>query len=411
AALARSLSVAHLVSGTVQQGGGKLRVTVELTRAASGTRVWGQSYERPATDLMGVEAEIAQAIAEGVGGRLAPAERRSLAIRPSRNPEAYDHYLRGNYFLARRTAGDTRFAIDQYQKAVALDSSFTAALARIGYGYALYLDWGWTYPGLPRDSILRRGFAVADQALALDSNAADVWMTRGYLLGFSNPRTLSGVDAAFERAIALDPRNAEAYHQYGYLLLLAGRDSVAAAMLQRALALEPERPITFVTLAYLRHLERRDAEARGLSDSAVALVPDAAWAYARRSLWRSRSDTAGALADARTAVRLAPLDYTIEADAALAMAEFRSGDTTDARARLARIGASFSGGGSQATYFVSVAFATTGDTDGAIAVLRRMTPQGAFLWRLTQDPWFDGIRTDPRFRALVDESRPPNPED
>src|SRR5262249_31557499 len=172
AALARALNVLHLVSGTVQQGGGRLRVTVELTRAASGTRVWGQSYERPATDLMGVEAEIAQAIAEGVGGRLAPAERRSLAIRPSRNPEAYDHYLRGNYFLARRTAGDTRFAIDQYQKAVALDSSFTAALARIGYGYALYLDWGWTYPGLPRDSILRRGFAVADQALALDSNAA-----------------------------------------------------------------------------------------------------------------------------------------------------------------------------------------------------------------------------------------------
>lgn len=91
--LARALNVAHLVSGTVQQGGGHLRVTVELTRAASGVRVWGQSYERPTTDLMGVEAEIAQAIAEGVGGRLAPAERRSLSARPSRNPEAYDHLM------------------------------------------------------------------------------------------------------------------------------------------------------------------------------------------------------------------------------------------------------------------------------------------------------------------------------
>jgi len=410
AALARALNVLHLVSGTVQQGGGRLRVTVELTRAASGTRVWGQSYERPATDLMGVEAEIAQAIAEGVGGRLAPSERRSLTVRPSRNPEAYDHYLRGNYFLARRTPSDARFAIDQYQKAVALDSSFTAALARIGYSYGLFLDWGWTYPGLTWDSVLARAFLVADRALALDSNAADVWMTRGYLLSFRNPRTLEGVDAAFQRAIAKDPRNSEAYHQYGYLLLMGGRDSAAEAMYQRALALEPERPITLVTLGFSRHLHGRDNEARTLCDSAIAFVPDAAWAYARRSFWRARSDVGGALSDAQTAVRLAPADYPIEAEAALAAAEFRSGDTTAARARLARVAGMFTTGGSQETYFVSIALAISGDADGAIATLRRMMPQGAFQWRIMRDPWFDGIRDDPRFRALVEASRPPNPE-
>ncbi len=411
AALARSLNVVHLVSGTVQQGGGRLRVTVELTRAASGTRVWGQSFERPATDLMGVEAEIAQAIAEGVGGRLAPAERRSLAVRPSLNPEAYDHYLRGNYFLARRNPTDARFAIDQYQKAIGLDSSFTAALARIGYSYGLFLDWGWTYPGLSWDSVLARGVAVSDRALALDSLAADVWMTRGYLLSFRNPRTLEGVDAAFQRAIAHDPRNSEAYHQYGYLLLMGGRDSASDVMYQRALALEPERPITLVTLGFSRHLHGRDSEARALCDSAIALVPDAAWAYARRSLWRPRSDTAGALSDAQTALRLAPADYPIEAEAALAAAAFRNGDTTSARAQLGRIAATFTTGGSQGTYFVSIAFAIAGDADGAIAVLKRMRPQGAFQWRIMRDPWFDGIRSDPRFRALVEASRPPNSED
>lgn len=411
AALARALNVAHLVSGTVQQGAGRLRVTVELTRAVSGTRVWGQSYERPATDLMGVEAEIAQAIAEGVGGRLAPAERRSLAVRPTLNSEAYDHYLRGNYFLARRNPTDVRVAIDQYQKAVALDSSFTAALARIGYSYGLFLDWGWAYPGLTWDSILGRGFLVADRALALDANAADVWMTRGYLLSFRNPRTLDGVDAAFQRAIARDPRNSEAYHQYGYLLMMGGRDSSAEAMYQRALALEPERPITLVTLAFARHLHRRDREALALCDSAIALVPDAAWAYARRSLWRPRSDIAGALSDARTAARLAPADYPIEAEAALAAAEFRNGDTAFARARLARVAGTFTTGGSQGTYFVAIAFAIAGDADGAIATLKRMMPQGAFQWRIMRDPWFDVMRDDPRFQALIEASRPPNPED
>ena len=409
AMLARALNVAHLVSGTVQQGEGRLRVTVELTRAASGIRVWGQSYERPATDLMGVEAEIAQAIAEGVGGRLAPVERQSLVARPSRNPEAYDHYLRGNYFLARRDPSNVRFAIDQYQKAVGLDSSFTAALARIGYSYGLYLDWGWTYPGLSRDSMLARGVAVADRALMLDSSAADVWMTRGYLLSLQNPRTFAGVDAAFQRAIALDPRNAEAYHQYGFLLMISGRDSAADRMFGRALALEPERPITLVVSAYVRHLHRRDAEAVRFCDSALALAPDAAWVYARRSLWRPQSDIAGSLADAQAAVRLEPAEYSIEAEAALALAQFRSGDTT-ARARLSRLAGSTTVG-AQAAHFLSVALAGVGDTDDAIAVLQRSVPRGNYVWWILREPLLDGIRNDPRFRALVDESRPPNPED
>jgi Flp pilus assembly protein TadD len=219
------------------------------------------------------------------------------------------------------------------------------------------------------------------------------------------------VDAAFQRAIRLDPRNAEAYHQYGYLLLMGGRDSSAEVMYQRALALEPERPITLVTLGFSRHLHGRDREARALCDSAIALVPDAAWAYARRSLWRPRSDVAGALSDAQTAARLAPADYPIEAEAALAAAEFRNGDTASARARLARVAGMFTTGGSQGTYFVSIAFAIAGDADGAIATLQRMVPQGAFRWRIMRDPWFDGIRNDPRFRALAEQSRPPSPED
>ena len=225
AVLGRTLSVAHLVSGTVQRGAGRLRVTVELTRATTGVRVWGERYERSSDDLMVVEAEIAQAIAEGVGGRLAPAERRALIARPTRNPAAYDYFLRGNHFIARRTPVDARLAIEQYQQALHIDSTFTGALARIGYAYALFLNWGWPFPGLTPDSMLTRGFAVADRALVLDSAAADAWMARGYLLGFRYPRTYDSVNAAFDRAIALDPRNAEAHHQYGFLLLMAGADA------------------------------------------------------------------------------------------------------------------------------------------------------------------------------------------
>ncbi len=407
AVLGRALGVAHLVSGSVQQGGGRLRVTVELMRAASGLRIWGESYERSSDDLMAVEADIAQAIAKGVGGRLAPAERRSLSARPTRNAEAYDHFLRGNHFLGLRTPAGVRLGIEQYERAVSLDPSFMGALARIGYGYALFLDWGWVFPGLTRDSVLARGFAVADRALALDSTAADAWMTRGYLLSFRHPRTFEGVNASFQRAIALDPRNAEAHHQYGFLLLMAGANGAGHDELKRALELEPERAITLVLLAFERRLARRDDQVFTLLDSALTLDPGAAWAHARRSLWRLPADIAGARADAEAAGRLRPNDYPAEAEAAVAAAEFRGGDTAAARARLQDLRRSSPKLGPTAACFAAAALVITGDRDGALEVLEEVTPRGAVLWTLMRDPWFDGIRADPRFQRLVEESRPP----
>ncbi len=136
---------------------------------------------------------------------------------------------------------------------------------------------------------------------------------------------------------------------------------------------------------------------------------------------RSSSDERFAVAMIRDATHRRQLEITtleltqarlarVEAEAALASAEFRNGDTTTARARLARIAASFPTTGFQAAYFLSIAFASTGDAEGAIAVLQRMVLRGAFMWTLLRDPWFDEIRNDPRFRDLTEESRPPNPE-
>src|SRR5207253_191965 len=98
----RTLGVAQLLSGSVLRAPGRVRVNVELTRVATGNTVWGRSFDRPANDLLGVEAEIAESIAVNVGGRLAPGERQRIEKRPTRNAAAYDHLLRGRFELARR---------------------------------------------------------------------------------------------------------------------------------------------------------------------------------------------------------------------------------------------------------------------------------------------------------------------
>src|SRR5437867_1364109 len=127
-------------------------------------------------DLLAIEEDVASAVATAVAGRLLPRERASLAVRPTANREAYDHFLRGNYCLARRIPRAVATAIEEYQAAARLDPAFTTALARAAYGYALYLDWGWAYPGAPPETLLARGLDAASRVLAVDTAATDAWM-------------------------------------------------------------------------------------------------------------------------------------------------------------------------------------------------------------------------------------------
>src|SRR5881628_2702169 len=345
ATLGRALGVAYLVNGTVGRAGVRGRtarghavgVTVELLRASDGMHVWGDEYEARDTALQAIPEAVARAVATVVTGALRPVERSALASRPPRDPGAYDRFLRANYELAQRTPRAVRRAIDLYESALRLDPGFTPALARVAVGYGLFLDWGWEYPGLSSEAVLSRGFDAADRALQQDSASADAWMARGFLLSFRNPRTFAGVHEALVRAIALDPRNAEAHHQYGMALLWLGRDSAAADMYRRALQLEPERPITLFNLGRVAARQTQYAEARRWADSALAIDPGADYAYVLRALAEFRlGQRAEARADAETAARLRS-GFRVPAEAVLALVELQAADTPAARKRIERL--------------------------------------------------------------------------
>jgi len=412
AAVGRALEVAHLVSGSVRSGGGRLRVTVELTRASSGLHEWGSSYERPADDLMSVESDIAQAIAVAVGGQLAPAERRTLTARPTRDPAAYDHLLRGNFSLARRTGADARRAISEYEAAVRLDPALAPAWARVGLAYYLFFDWGWDWPGLTADSFLIRGFTAADRALALDSASADAWMARGLLLTYSEPRTQAGAVEALERAVQLDPRNAEAWHQLGGTLMSQGREPEAARRaFERALALDPQRMITLANLATLLTYQGRDSEALGVLDSAVATNPDSYYARFNRGWARLRlGDVAGARADADAVEHLRPTDFSMDSEPLIIAVLAAEGDSAAARARADRLVAElgdYHGGAPWPAIYRAQAFMVTGRPDRAVAALEQARAAGVALWFGMQDPLLAPLRADPRFQRLLAEVRPP----
>jgi TolB-like protein/Tfp pilus assembly protein PilF len=411
AVIGRSLGVAHFVSGSVRRSGSRLRVTAELTRASTGVQVWSQTYDRASDDLMGVESDIAQAIATGVGGRLAPAERRTLAARPTTNPEAYENFVRGNVLLARRTAPDMRRAIAEFETAARLDPTFARARARSGLGYALFLDWAWTYPGLSDDSVLDRLSQAARQALAIDSASGDAWMVQAMSLVFRNPRTYDGVLAAFERGVAAEPRNAEMLHQFAGYAASLGDGARAERLWRQALALEPERPITLDNLANFIAKARRYDEARRLFDSALQYDPRSHYVRAEFAwLLLAMGDTASARAQADSAgatslderVLMAPLRAVLAA---------RHGDTATARGILEALERELPPNLQDMwrIAYIAAGWAEAGDAGHALDLLERVEPRGIGMAYELRKPALDPLRAQPRFQRLVQETEPPRP--
>lgn len=409
--IGRALHVFWLVEGTVRRGEGQLRVSVRLVNAATETSTWSTAFSRPASDILAIEQGIARDVASNVAGVLTAAERKGLTARPTGNPEAHDLYLRGNYYLARRSPQDVGRAIREYEAAARADPAFAHAYARVALGWALYLDWGWSYPGLTRDSVLALGFHAADRALALDSSDAEGWMSRGYLLTFRYPQTYEGVIPAFERAVALDPRNAEVFHQYASVLALVGDYGGSMRWSARALALEPDRSVSFYLMANVEMRQRNLASAAAWADSALAGDPQFYPAYFLRASVRWHlGDRAGAKADAEAARRLSPIGAEYWGESAQAMIAGWSGDTTAARAYLAPALARLEGRAElpdREGTNVAMALVALGERGRALDALERARPRGALLWFWLHDPDFDPVRHDPRFQRLMQESRPP----
>ena len=408
-ALGRTLSVAYLVTGSVQRAGDQLRVRCELARAATGNRVWGQEYERGDGDILAITTDIARRVASGVAGQLLPGERTALTARPTENREAFEHLVHGDVLLAQRTPLSVQRAIGEYEDATRLDPRLVSAWAKIGLAYAIWLDWGWSEDGLvPPDSFLPAGLAAASRALALDSLSSDAWLSWGYLQIFAHPKDFAGAEAGMRRAVALNPRNAEAWSQLGDLLGYLQRDSETAEPFRRALAIEPGRPVTLVNLAAIEEPHA----ALALLDSAIAIDPDFYSAYAGRARARAMlHDTTGSRADGATALRLAPAGAEWIARAAHLEGLMAWGDSAAAADTARSMASQLPPNGwiniRVGSPLAPLLFVQAHDTAGALRILERMRP-GAVLWQFL---WKDVDPRDPsvtpHVRELMDQSRPP----
>lgn len=256
---------------------------------------------------------------------------------------------------------------------------------------------------------MRRGVELSDRAVAQDSLSAEAWLARAYLIQLDDPQELGRAADAFGRAVALDPTNPEAQHQYGQTLMALGRYAEAKAAYHAALAVEPERPLTLVPLSAIALREGDVSAARRWADSAIALARDAPYAWASRSQLRlGLGDAEGARSDAERALGIDP-SYELPAQSALAAALAALGEGEAADAALERARRALVRPESPSTteaYYLAIALLRMGRRGDALDVIENARPRGGHLWFYLEHPAFDDVRDDPRFRRIVAAADP-----
>jgi TolB-like protein len=404
--LGRTLNVRYVVQGTLRRAADHVRLNVQVVEAAADVSVWGETYDRTAQQLLDLPGELAEEVARRVSGPGAPATGPAPGIRRAvwrtENAAALDHFRKGNFLLATRSREAEAF--DEYQAASRLDPAFAAAVARSAYALALLRTRMIETVGNPRaaDSLVRRGLALADDALRIDPGCSDGWMALGYLRAFADLHSLAGAEEAFQRAVTLDAANAEAWHQYGQILHWLGDDSAAVRAVSRALTLEPARAISLNDLAF--YLQRDADRALVLSDSSIALNPEFLFAYfTRGSLYLRLHRPADALRDAEAVeARLPGLPLA----AALRTSAYAMlGDT--ARARDAA--RAFLPPRADGSLGGAIAMLALGDTAWALEHIEHIPApnRDASLWEFLRLPQLDALRSNPRFQRVYLDSRPP----
>lgn len=404
--IGQALTAGFLLDGSVQRLQDRVRIAATLTDTRTEEVVWTQDYQRDLTvvDIFEVQDEVARAVARELESSL-PGRR----VRPTDDMTAYEHFLLGNMELARRTPTSVARAVSEYQAARELDPSFTAALGREAYAYAVIADWGWSYPGLSRPDLLALSDTLSQAALDQDSTLAESWLSRAYFTVLDDPVGQGRALPLFERAIELDPTNAESYHQYGQTLMIVGRFEEAAQAYHSVLEREPRRAMTLVPLSALSYRQRDTTAALMWADSAVAVGPDVPYAWAVRGRMRNvTGDPAGGRADGEQALRIDP-SYAVPTRSLLAESFQYLGDTVSAALELERTRAAIlrpdEPSATDAMYYAG-ALITLGRPDEALDVVERVTPRNNLLWWTLISPTFDAIRGQPRFQAIMREVDP-----
>jgi TolB-like protein/Tfp pilus assembly protein PilF len=273
--VSQQLGVATVLEGSVQKAADKVRVNVQLIDARADSHLWAKSYDREMKDVFAVESEVAQEIADSLQAKLSPAEASTLATAPTKDPAAYDLFLKGEFEerLADSSLEAESFdrAAAWYRQAIARDPSFALAMARLVQNR---IQRHWFIEQMS-EAALAQLRSLAEQAVALAPNLAQVHVALGQFY-YHGHRQYEQALAEFERALQLQPNASTALEYSGYVHRRQGQWERCLDELKRALEQDPRNASIAANFANTYLPLRMWKEAERTARRALEIDPQAA---------------------------------------------------------------------------------------------------------------------------------------
>ena len=267
--IGRDLSVQYVLENSLRQSGNDLRITVQLIQVKDQSHLWSHDYDYRAQDILTVEDDVAESVAQEIQLRLNPQQHAELARPRPVNPQAFDAYLQGYYYFQRDTNEDTNMAAKYFERATQLDPNY--ALAWVGLSRAR--NWQAVTGLIPAERGHQLAREAVERALALNPNLAEAQVEMARIerqVDFD----WAGADASIQRALALEPGNSEIVKFAASDAVIFGRHDEALQLAHRAIDLDPLNAGSWEQLGEIEFQEGKLDEAEADLKKALAVRAD-----------------------------------------------------------------------------------------------------------------------------------------
>lgn len=394
--IARELRVDAAVEGSILRAGNRIRITVQFIDARTDCHIWAHSYERDLYDILRLQREIVRDVTAAIHVALTARESKRLVGGRTVDPDAHAAYLKGCHFWHKRTAQGIATSVEFFHRAIEQDAMYALPYAGLAQASGVAGFFGY----VPPSDAFAEMKAHATKALALDPDLADAHACLAAVHLFyewdwpaAEERLLAAVDE--------NPSHPVVREWYGWCLVALGRMDEALGELRRARELDPLSVRAHAALAMGLYFARQHDRAIELLKLAVELDPHFADArcglglnYQQLAKWDQSFD------EFHEALALS--GRSIEDIASLGFAYGVAGRTRQARAILAELEA-LAAQRYVSAHYIAAVHAGLGNAEPACDWLERAVAQRAgWCVFVRVDPWWDSLRTNPRFGRLVE---------
>jgi serine/threonine-protein kinase len=391
------LRVQTVLEGSVRKAGNRLRITAQLVSVCDGYQLWSEKYDRDIADIFAIQDEISLAIVEKLKIDLLGGEKAELVKRHTDDLEAYNLYLRGRYFWNKRTARDVEKAIACFKQAVARDPGYALAQAGLADAYITLPD----YSHMPPAEALMKAKEAALKALETDEMLAEAHASLGFAIHELEWDWVAA-EMHLRRALEINPRYVTAHHWYALFLLRMGRSGEAIKEIETAAELDPLSLVVNRNLGAVLYYARDYDRAIEVLRKTLEMDPGFSFAhvylgesYLQKSMYEE------ALAEFEMERAVAG-EWMAEVETRLGAGYARAGHTDKAREILDDL-LQRSKQMYVSPFMLAIMYFVLNENDRGFECLEEAyRSQDTDLSYLKIEPILDPVRSDPRYKALLE---------